>query len=140
MILRIILAGVVIFFSGCASVPNDQLYRDLGEMDGITRLIDEFVFEISGNAKLHEQFKETDWERFHEKLVTQVCELSGGPCVLEGDSMAEIHKGMGVKESEFNSLVENLMVAMDRLAVPVSAQNRLLAKLAPFHKDIVEQP
>jgi len=45
-----------------------------------------------------------------------------------------------VRRADFNALVELLQVTMDARGVPVRAQNRLLALLAPMHRDIIEPP
>jgi hemoglobin len=53
--------------------------------------------------------------------------------------MRTAHAGMGVTRTDLNALVENLQAAMREAGVPFAAQNRLLAKLAPMSKDIVER-
>ena len=42
-------------------------------------------------------------------------------------------------EEAFFALVESLQKAMDKQNVPFSAQSKLLAILAPMHRDIVNQ-
>lgn len=49
----------------------------------------------------------------------------------KGDSMKDSH-------TDFNALVENLIAAMEAEDVSVSVQNRLLKRLAPMSKDIIE--
>lgn len=46
---------------------------------------------------------------------------------------------MGVTNKDFNALVENLQWAMDKEGVPFAVQNRLLAKLAPMQRKVVER-
>jgi hemoglobin len=46
---------------------------------------------------------------------------------------------MGVTHADFNALVEHLIIAMEKHNIPVSAQNQLLAKLAPMYGDIAEK-
>jgi hemoglobin len=53
--------------------------------------------------------------------------------------MRESHRGMTVTEVEFNAVVQALADALDELDVPVPAQNRLLARLAPLRDEIVYQ-
>ena len=50
--------------------------------------------------------------------------------------MVAAHKGLGIERSAFNALVEDLQLAMDARKIPFRAQNRLLAKLAPMHREI----
>jgi hemoglobin len=53
--------------------------------------------------------------------------------------MSTVHKGLGLRNADFNALAEDLQIAMDRENVPYSAQNKLLAKLAPMQRVIVEK-
>ena len=43
-------------------------------------------------------------------------------------------------KSNFNALVEVLQQSMDAQGIPFSAQNKLLAQLAPMHRDIINAP
>ena len=54
--------------------------------------------------------------------------------------MKEAHDGMDITRGDFNALVEVLQDAMDAQGIPFRAQNRLLAQLAPMHRDIVNTP
>ena len=51
--------------------------------------------------------------------------------------MGPLHAGLGIREADFNALVEDLQKAMDAQGVPFRAQNKLLAKLAPMHREII---
>jgi len=44
-----------------------------------------------------------------------------------------------LREANLNALVENLKAAVREAGVPFGAQNRLLAKLAPMSRDVVER-
>lgn len=52
--------------------------------------------------------------------------------------MAVVHTGLGISDAEFNAVVADLIDAMTKLDISVATQNRLLARLAPLYKDIVE--
>jgi hemoglobin len=51
--------------------------------------------------------------------------------------MAEAHKGLHLATVQFNAIVEDMQTAMEQLDIPYSVQNRLLALLAPMHRDVV---
>jgi hemoglobin len=51
--------------------------------------------------------------------------------------MKTAHEGMGVRTSHFNALVEVLQESMDAKKIPFTVQNRMLALLAPMHRDII---
>ena len=127
--------------AGCVQSPvkDDSLYRDLGELPGITRIVEGMLLNIAGDSRIVEHFENVDIERLREKLIEQFCVEAGGPCEYTGDSMAESHKGQNLTPSDFNALVEDLQDAMDTLDVPVRAQNRLLAQLAPMRGEVIDQ-
>jgi hemoglobin len=120
----------------CASNP-DSLYTELGGKEGIEKIVDNFIDEFSYNRDVIKHFEKTDFDRFRAKLVEQICNISGGPCQYTGQSMLEVHQKMNVSEAEFNSMVDDLYKAMQRANVSVSAQNRLIALLAPMRSDII---
>lgn len=134
---------VASLLTGCAAVPGAKpeptLYGELGELPGITALVDEFLDRIAEDERINQRFAETNITRFHAKLVEHFCQLAGGPCVYSGDDMRLTHAGMGIDHAAFNALVADLIDAMDARAIATPAQNRLLALLAPMHADIIER-
>ncbi len=131
----------VLLLAGCVQSPvkDDSLYRDLGELPGITRIVEGMLLNIARDSRIVEHFENVDIERLREKLIEQFCVEAGGPCEYTGDSMAESHKGQNLTPSDFNALVEDLQDAMDTQDVPVRAQNRLLAQLAPMRGEVIDQ-
>ncbi|AZZ93972.1 group 1 truncated hemoglobin [Hahella sp. KA22] len=136
--IAIALTAVTLYLAGCASVSQDaSLYRALGGEQGIARLVDRFVEEISYSKDIAPFFADTDPDRFKEKLSEQLCNISGGPCAYTGDSMRDSHAGLSISEADFNKTVDLLINAMNKEGVPYPTQNRLLKRLAPMRKDII---
>jgi hemoglobin len=117
---------------------DDSLYRALGSEAGIQALMADFVPRLVADAQIGRYFKSTNREHLARQLAAQVCQLGGGPCVYEGPAMGPAHEGMGVTRADFNRLVELLQISMAARGVPFREQNRLLALLAPMHREIVE--
>lgn len=136
--LRLFLTALLLL-PGCAAMApgGDSLYRSLGSEAGISRIVDAFLHELSEDEDVLPLFANTDIERFREKLIEQLCEIAGGPCTYTGDSMRATHRGMQISQAQFNSVVEDLILAMEYEQVPVSAQNELLRRLAALYEDIV---
>jgi hemoglobin len=122
---------------GTRAAATTNLYQQLGELPGITRIVEEMLINIAEDQRIVHYFVDSDIDRLNEKLIEQLCVESGGPCTYTGDSMADSHAGMGVTEGDFNALVENLLMAMEAQGVPTAAQNRLIARLAPMRGDII---
>ncbi|WP_373873649.1 group I truncated hemoglobin [Pseudomonas rhodesiae] len=138
--MRVLPVLLLVLLSACAQQPpkDDSLYRDLGAMPGITRIVEGMLLNIARDDRIVERFRRIDIQRLRNKLIEQFCVEAGGPCTYTGDSMAESHKGQNVSRSDFNALVEDLIKAMDSEGIPVPTQNRLLARLAPMRGDVIE--
>ena len=116
------------------------LYQALGEREGIARIMDDLVNRAMADARIGPIFKNTKAQALKDSLTLQICVLAGGPCVYEGDNMKAAHADFVINKGDFNRLVELLQFAMDGQNVPFTQQNRLLALLAPMHRDVITTP
>jgi hemoglobin len=123
-----------------AAAPDDTLYQQLGAQPGLTKLMDDFMTRLLADSRMGPFFKDVDHQHVKAELVTQFCEVSGGPCKRKGPDMKKAHSGMDITKSNFNALVEVLQHSMDAQGIPFTTQNKLLAKLAPMHRDIINTP
>lgn len=124
--------------AGCAAAPaRPGLYEQFGGQAGVEALVEEFLARLLEDERINAQFAEVDLLNLNDRLVEQFCVELGGPCTYTGRSMAESHEGLGITEADFNALVEALLDAMQARGIPRAAQNALLARLAPMHRDIV---
>ncbi|NVJ61254.1 MAG: group 1 truncated hemoglobin [Gammaproteobacteria bacterium] len=113
-------------------------FDDFGGKKGLERIVNTMFETILKDERIKQFFAETDNEFIKEQLTIQFCAQLDGPCTYEGASMKDSHFGLGIKREHFNALVEALRDSMNTHKVPFSSQNKLLAKLAPMHKDIIE--
>lgn len=123
--------------AACASQPTTTTYDQLGGAAGIEGIVDDLLEKIVEDERINVQFADTDIVRFRGMLIEQLCAESDGPCTYSGLSMQESHAGRGIDDAQFNALVEDLIDVMTARKIPVGAQNRLLKRLAPMHRDIV---
>ncbi|KAA8552484.1 MULTISPECIES: group I truncated hemoglobin [Pseudomonas] len=138
--MRLLPVCLALLLSACAQQPprDDSLYRDLGAMPGITRIVEGMLLNIARDERIVERFRRIDIQRLRNKLIEQFCVEAGGPCTYTGDSMAESHKGQNLSRSDFNALVEDLIKAMDSEGIAVPVQNRLIARLAAMRGEVIE--
>jgi hemoglobin len=121
-----------------ASAPvDDSLFLALGGRPGIDRIVGEFVPRLMSDARTKEFFKHAQRDHFQQMLEEKFCEVSGGGCAYTGVDLKRAHADMDISRGDFNAVVEVLQDAMNAQGVPFATQNRLLARLAPFHRDIV---
>ncbi|CAM3746010.1 group I truncated hemoglobin [Paracidovorax anthurii] len=119
-----------------AAIPPG-LYDALGRKEGIVRIMDRLVDAAFKDPRIGAIFKQTKPQALKESLTDQICVLTGGPCQYEGADMKSAHADLGIRKSDFNVLVELLQDAMNAEGVPFTQQSRLLALLAPMHRDII---
>src|SRR5882724_2096775 len=110
----------------------------LGGAPAITAVVDQFVSNVAADKRINSFFANTDIPPFKGKLVDLICQGTGGPCTYTGKDMKAAHAGMGVKDADFNALVEDLVAALDKFKVPEKEKGELLGILGPMKGAIVE--
>lgn len=130
-----------LWLSACATptAGPDPLYSELGGEAGLTRIVEGMLLNVARDPRIAERFRDANIERVRDKLVEQFCVVAGGPCTYTGDSMPEVHRGLDISPSEFNALVEDLILAMDSQGIAVPVQNRLIARLAKLRGQVIHQ-
>jgi len=125
--------------AGATPFKTDALYKAFHGKEGINRVVDTLVDLSVADPRISEIFKGQDIPHLRQMLDEQFCYLLDGPCTYTGKDMKEGHKDLGIQQTDFNALVENLQKAMDKEGVPFRDQNRFLAKLAPMERVVVQR-
>jgi len=112
------------------------VFKEFGEEAGLVKLMDVFMEKMLSDSRMRPFFENSDQARVKKHLVEQFCVILGGPCNYSGRDMKSAHAEMGINRANFNALVEDLQWAMNKQGIPFRAQNKLLAKLAPMHREI----
>ncbi len=116
---------------------GNTLYRELGGIEGITRVVDAFLPRVNGDARINGLFLKVDHDDLRHLVIEQLCAATGGPCKYTGRSMEEAHSGLNLTNADFNAFVDDLVAAMDQLKVRKTSQKKLLALLAPMKPQVV---
>lgn len=135
----VFLALLVTACTANSPVRKTTLYDDLGGKAGVDAIVDDVLNIYADDPRVAPFFANTNIPRFQRLFAEYLCRAADGGCGYSGGDMKESHTGLGITEKSFNAVVEGLQQAMDNNHVPMRAQNRLLAKLAPQYKDIVHQ-
>lgn len=147
--LLFMLAGGLIGTQSCKKEdvspdPEKTLYERLGGIEAISAVTDQFLTNVVGNNEINFFFAQTIQSparvaNLRNHLIDQICEAAGGPCTYKGQDMKTAHTGMNITMSQFNSLVGNLVDALNQFNVPAAEQNQLLGVLGGLAPDIVGQ-
>jgi truncated hemoglobin YjbI len=142
-----LMAGMLLFTS-CKkeeTAVTPTLYARLGGNPAISAVIDQFIANVAGDARINAFFADAAADparltKLRNNLINQVGMATGGTEKYTGLDMKTSHKGMGIEESHFNALVEDLSLALDKFKVPTTEKTELLTALAGMKADIVEGP
>lgn len=125
--------------AGAVPYEGARLAQAFGGREGISQIAGRTVELSQADPRIAAIFEAHDMVRLKRTLSEQFCYLLGAGCDYTGRDMKTAHTDMGVTRADMNALVENLQAAMREAKVPFAAQNRLLAKLAPMSRDVIER-
>ena len=117
----------------------DTLYDSLGGQPGVEQITRNAVERYLTDPRIKDDFDNISPDRIRTRLAEYICQLASGPCAYHGRSMKEAHAGLQVTEAKFNAVAEGMQAAMAQAGIPYWTQNRLMALLAPIHRDIVNR-
>lgn len=122
-----------------STLADDSVFQAWGGKPGIKAVMEDFVPRLEADPRIGRFFRKEGRERLVVQLTEQLCYESGGPCKYEGAPMGAMHASMNISKGDFNALVEVLQQSMDAKGIKFSAQNGMLARLAPMHREIITQ-
>ena len=131
------LAASAVSAQPAAPAADDPLFAALGGKPGVDAIVDALVPRMFADPKIGGFFVHTVQSDLKKQLADQVCAVAGGPCVYEGAAMKKAHADFAIGKADFNRLVELLQAVMDARGIAFADQNRLLARLAPMHRDVI---
>ena len=135
------------------------LFDRLGGEKGITAIVEDFTprvmadprvdWDRSGSAKKGLFFRQTSAPQWNptpgnvatlKKHLVQFLSLAtGGPSRYEGKEIKSVHANMSISNPEFDAVVGDLKVSLDRLQIPNKEQKELLAIVESTRPEIVTQ-
>ena len=80
-----------------ALAQTRTLYDRLGGYPAISAVVDDFVKNVAADKRINRFFANANIDRLKARLVEQICQGTGGPCVYSGRDMRSVHAGMGIR-------------------------------------------
>ncbi|MCB1555432.1 MAG: group 1 truncated hemoglobin [Xanthomonadales bacterium] len=139
--IRLRIALLAVLIAGCQASP-DRLHRSLGQFggaEGLHQISRALVERSADDPQIGHFFADVDLVNLADRLAEHMCVELDGPCTYTGQPMPEAHFALGIRESDFNRMVELLQDIMDERGIDESAQNTLLARLAESRGEVIRQ-
>lgn len=124
-----------------AAPPPKSLYERLGGKEGLAKVIDTLMKNVAADAKINKRFaalKGKKLDDFKQKVADFICKQAQGDCTYAGKDMKEAHKGMKIKDDEWNAFLADFKAALDEHNVSGDDQAELVSYLGPMKEEIVE--
>ena len=125
--------------AGATPFRGTAMWHSFHGQAGVDRIVDDLVDRLIVDRRVTDIFKGQDMVRLRRTLKEQFCYLLNGGCHYSGRTMHDAHANLGIQDADLGALVEDLQAAMRTERVSFTAQNQLLAKLAPMRRTIVKQ-
>lgn len=137
MVRGLLVALVASMLLACQS-NQVTLFEQIGGEQGNEKLVDAFINQIGNDPQTLVFFENSSVGHFRAGFLAHLCDVLDGPCEYRGDNMVAIHRGMNIREADFNRVVELMIAAMDDVQIPTPVQNQILARLAPMRGEIIK--
>lgn len=126
-----------------APAAEKSLYDRLGGAYNIAVVVDDFIERLLVNDVLNANpaIKQARARvpapglKFH--VASLVCAVTGGPCKYVGRSMKEAHAHLNISEREWQAMVADFNVTLDKFKVPAREQGELITIVESTKGDIV---
>jgi hemoglobin len=106
-------------------------------MDGVRALVDELVVRLASDPRIEGLFARSDFRRFKARLVVQLCEVVGGPCLYRGRPLAEAHAGLAIGAPEFDAFLDNVRAAATAVGASQREREELVRLLRNLESEVV---
>lgn len=120
-----------------ASAQDQNLYERIGGQEVLSKVVSETIDATSEDVRTKRSFEGVKLAKLKESITNQLCQLTGGGCNYEGDTMQKSHADAKITTAEFELMVQSLRNALDHQQVGTREKNELLKILAPMKHDIV---
>ena len=123
---------------------DKSLYDRLGGVYSIATVVDDFIERLlvnntlNANKAIAEARSRVPRAGLKFQVTALVCEVSGGPCKYTGRTMKAAHEQLNISEREWQAMVADFRITLDKFKVPQKEQQELIAIVGTTKGDIVK--
>lgn len=125
------------------AATTKTLYERLGGVYNIAAVVDDFIEQLYVNDTLNanpaiagarSQLRKPGLK---VQVTMLMCQVTGGPCKYIGQGMKEAHAHFRITEKEWDAMVADFKVTLDKFKVPAAEQQELITLVGSTKPDIV---
>jgi hemoglobin len=116
---------------------TQSLYQRLGNVEGITAIVEDAVDRHAANPLLAPRFSGKDLSHAKQMGAMFFCMGAGGPQKYEGKDMRTAHAGMNISEQELIATIDDFVAAMQSQGVGTTEVNEVVAILYSLKGEVI---
>jgi len=116
---------------------SDSLYDRLGGHDSIAAVARTVFENHVKNPLIKTRYANSDPEQVIQKVTEFMCAGFGGTEQYTGENMLAAHTGMNISETEFNTVVDDVLAALETHNVAQREKDEILCALWSMRPEIV---
>ncbi len=127
-----------------AQPPQEKpLYERLGGVYPIAVVVDDFIERLlvddvlNANPAIKEARARVPAPGLKFHVTSLVCAVTGGPCKYTGRGMKEAHSHLNITEREWQAMLADFSVTLDKFKVPPREQGELIKIVESTKAEIV---
>jgi truncated hemoglobin YjbI len=126
-----------------ARPKTDSAWTRMGGLTGVRKIVNDLAEAVTKDPKVDffrgGKYNPTPAEVAHMKqmIVEQISSATGGPLAYEGKSMVDVHKDMGITNTQFDAFVEDFKEVLRKNNVDAKDAADLVSKIEATRNQIV---
>lgn len=146
----LVAVAFVLLTSATSAIAQEKkeksLYDRLGGVYAIASVVDDFIERLlvndilNANPAIKEARARVPKAGLKYRVTELVCQVTGGPQKYTGRSMKDAHKHLNITEKEWDAMVADFKVTLNKFKVPAKEQEELIGIVASTKPDIVMVP
>lgn len=142
--------AIVLLASSTSAIAQEKkeksLYDRLGGVYAIASVVDDFIERLlvndilNANPAINEARARVPKAGLKYRVTELVCQVTGGPQKYTGRSMKDSHVHLNITEKEWDAMVADFKLTLNKFKVPQKEQEELIAIVGSTKPDIVMTP
>lgn len=123
-------------------LADGSLYSRLGGIKAIRPVVHQIAVNAIGDSRISKYFtvlSEGRLTNLEQRVVEQLCMVSGGPCIYTGEDMPESHRNLKITSEEFDAFIEDAAKALDTFKVPAKEKGEVAGALIGLKEMIINK-
>ncbi len=114
-----------------------SLYDRMGGHDKLEAIAKTIFANHMGNDVVRPRYEKSDPAEVVRKVTEFMCAGFGGKEEYTGQDMLTAHKGMNISDTEFNAVVNDVILALDEHQIGQVEKDEVLCALWSMRQEIV---